>query len=305
MLSASVAATAVWSYVLLGRASRWEPWLRPTVLVAGLSAAAGVWGWRYLRGHAKLVLAAVAAFGLLAGPGAYTMDTVNTPHSGAIPTAGPTTLASFGGGPGAFGGTGRSAGGRGLPGGAPGSGAGSGLGGAGGGPGGAQPQGGPGPASGTGGAGGAFSSRAGVGGSIGGGAPQAGGGTAGGLLDASKPSTALVSLLSKDASRYKWVAATVGSNPAAGYQLATRGPVMALGSFNGTDPYPTLAEFERLVRAHEVHYFVASSGTGPGGGGAAGGTGSSAASAITAWVESNFQAETVGGATVYDLLRQR
>ena len=47
--------------------------------------------------------------------------------------------------------------------------------------------------------------------------------------------------------RYTWVAAAVGSNNAAGYQLATGEPVMAIGGFNGTDPSPTLAQFQQYV----------------------------------------------------------
>ena len=46
---------------------------------------------------------------------------------------------------------------------------------------------------------------------------------------------------------YTWVAAAVGSNNAAGYQLATGAPVMAVGGFNGTDPAPTLAQFQADV----------------------------------------------------------
>ena len=37
---------------------------------------------------------------------------------------------------------------------------------------------------------------------------------------------------------YTWAAAAVGSNEAAGYQLASGEPVMAIGGFNGTDPAP-------------------------------------------------------------------
>ena len=126
-----------------------------------------------------------------------------------------------------------------------------------------------------------------------GGAP--GGGGLGGLLDAGTPSTALVSLLKENASSYRWVAAAVGANSAAGIQLATDEPVMAIGGFNGTDPSPTLAEFQAYVAAGKVHYFI-------GGSGGRGGFGSSSSSnAITAWVTANFTAQTVGGVTVYDL----
>ena len=51
-----------------------------------------------------------------------------------------------------------------------------------------------------------------------------------------------------DADEFTWVAAAVGANSAAGYQLATERPVMAIGGFNGSDPAPTLAEFQALRR---------------------------------------------------------
>src|SRR6185369_7645508 len=115
---------------------------------------------------------------------------------------------------------------------------------------------------------------------------------AGGLLDGSTSSTALTALLEADASSYTWVAAAVGSNSAAGYQLATRQPVLAIGVFNGSDPSPTLAQLEAWVAAGRIHYFIAGGG-GPGGpGGIAGGPGG-VASQITSWVESTFTARTV------------
>ncbi len=76
--------------------------------------------------------------------------------------------------------------------------------------------------------------------------------------------------------------------------------MLAIGGFNGTDPSPTLAEFEALVAQGRIHYYLAgSSGGGFGGPGAGGG--SSSSSAITSWVEQNFASTTVGGVTVYDL----
>ena len=124
---------------------------------------------------------------------------------------------------------------------------------------------------------------------------QAPGGAMGGLLDASTPSTEVVSALSVNASDYRWVAAAMGSQNAAGLQLATGLPVMAIGGFNGSDPSPTLAQFQSYVAAGQVHYFAASSGRGGGPGGAAGG------SAITSWVQQNFSAVDIGGSTFYDL----
>ena len=82
------------------------------------------------------------------------------------------------------------------------------------------------------------------------------GGTPGGLLDASSPSDELKVLLQENADDYRWVAATVGANSAAGYQLAADEPVMAIGGFNGTDPTPTLAQFEEYVANGDIHYFV-------------------------------------------------
>ncbi|MFD0656160.1 mannosyltransferase YkcB-related protein [Thermocatellispora tengchongensis] len=91
----------------------------------------------------------------------------------------------------------------------------------------------------------------------------------------------------------------MGSNNAAGYQLASGEPVMAVGGFNGTDPAPTLERFQRYVAAGEIHYFLGG-GMGMGRGGAVEG-GSDEAARIAEWVRQNFAARTVGGVTVYDL----
>nr|WP_245234036.1 glycosyltransferase family 39 protein [Mycobacterium sp. PS03-16] len=127
-----------------------------------------------------------------------------------------------------------------------------------------------------------------------------GGGFAGpgGLLDAPDPGPAVVAALSADAARYRWAAAVVGSNNAAGYQLATGAPVMALGGFNGTDPSPTLEQFQRYVADDDVHYFIAGT-LGRLGDDAR--TGSRAAADITEWVESHYPAVDFGDVTIYDL----
>ncbi|WP_214410631.1 glycosyltransferase family 39 protein [Sphaerisporangium fuscum] len=133
------------------------------------------------------------------------------------------------------------------------------------------------------------------GGGLNGGGPR-GGGT--GLLFGSTPSAELTALLQRNASSYTWVAATVGSNNAAGHQLATGRPVMALGGFNGTDPAPSLATFKQYVAEGKIHYFI--------GGGMMGGRGgdtggSDDAQRIAAWVRSTYPARTAGGTTIYDL----
>jgi hypothetical protein len=73
--------------------------------------------------------------------------------------------------------------------------------------------------------------------------------------------------------------------------------VLAIGGFNGTDPDPTLAEFEALVAKGEIHYYLGENTETFGGG-----TGSSA---ITSWVAAHFTSETVGGVTVYNLTQEK
>ena len=97
----------------------------------------------------------------------------------------------------------------------------------------------------------------------------------------------------------------MNSNNAAGYQLASGEPVMAIGGFNGTDPAPTLAQFEKYVAEGKIHYYIAGGGGFGGGGGSAARSSSDDASQITSWVESHFTAKTVGGVTVYDLTSPR
>ena len=128
-----------------------------------------------------------------------------------------------------------------------------------------------------------------------GGAPTRGGqGGVGGLLNGSTSPAAVTKLLQTDADSYTWAAAAIGSNTASGYQLASGQSVMPVGGFNGSDPSPTLAQFEKYVANGQVHYFIAS-------GGAGGGPGGNGSSAITQWVEANFTAKTVSGVALYDL----
>jgi hypothetical protein len=128
-----------------------------------------------------------------------------------------------------------------------------------------------------------------------GGANTGGPGGRGGMgnfLDGSKPSAELTALLDADAAKYTWVAAAIGSNEASGYQLATQHSVMPIGGFNGSDPSPTLAQFQKLVSEHKIHYFI-------GGGMGFGGSGGS--SEISSWVKAHFASTTVDGVTLYDL----
>jgi hypothetical protein len=134
--------------------------------------------------------------------------------------------------------------------------------------------------------------RTGVGGRPGGGGFGGGGG---GLGGSTTVSSALVKLLEQDASSYKWVAATEGSEAAAPIELATGDAVMAIGGFNGTDPWPTLAAFEAAVAKHQIHYYVGQGSESFGGG--------QSSSTIASWVAAHFKSETVGGETVYNLIQ--
>ncbi len=316
-LAVALALSAWWAYAMLGRTPDWNGWLRWLVLAVGIVAALGVLAspiaGRGLR-RAVVVLGLGAA---LAAPLAFTIDAVATPSSGAIPTAGPSAaVGSFGGfGPG--GGFPARFAGRARPGGSFASGAVPGAGGFGrpGFAGGASgPSGGtfPPPGAGSGSRPGFGSGFAGRFGARTGGFAR-GGGAGGGLLNAATPGAAVIKLLRSDADHYSWVAAAVGANTAAGYQLGSGDPVMAIGGFNGTDPDPSLAAFKKLVAEGKVHYFIGG-GFGLGGfGGVFGGGGAPAAAgggsggessdsaAITSWVESHYQATTVDGVTLYDL----
>jgi 4-amino-4-deoxy-L-arabinose transferase-like glycosyltransferase len=287
----AVALTTGWAWALLNRTPSREPWLRTLVLVAGAAAVLTLVACMMRRRLARrLLVPAVVLAGLasLAGPMAYSAQTITTGHTGSTPAAGPES------------------------------------------------------------AGGGF--RMGGHGRAGGGGGAGGGGQ-------TSASTALDRALSANAGRYKWVAATSGSQSAASLELATGGePVMAIGGFNNQGGNLTLQKFKEYVARGEIHYYIASSagmggrafssaggsfspphgststgrpsgappsggtqttgGTGTGtrtgariGGGArtaGGGPGgmSTSNSAITTWVKAHFKKVTVGGQTMYDLTQR-
>jgi len=171
-------------------------------------------------------VAGLAVVACLAAPATYSLATAATPHSGALPSVGP----SRGGGP--FGG-------------------------------------------------------------INGGTRFGGGG----LLSSPTPHPDLTRLLSSD-NQFTWAAAVVGSNNAAGYQLASGMPVMAIGGFNGTDPSPTLDEFIAQVRARRIHYFIMGPTTMMGN---QSGGGALDSAAIRRWVEARYPELNIDGTTLYDL----
>ena len=113
-------------------------------------------------------------------------------------------------------------------------------------------------------------------------------------MNSSKPTQQLVDVLEHNADSYTWVAATVGANSASGYQLATEQSVMPIGGFNGTDPSPTLAQFQQYVQNGQVHYFIAGGMDRMGGG-------EGVSAEIANWVAAHFTSSTVDGVTLYDL----
>lgn len=239
VLAGTVLGTAVLAFVMLSRVPDWLPWLRWVIVVVGVAAAVLI-----VARAAAVVAATLAVVSALAAPAAYTLVTVTTPHTGAIPSSGPAHAGPAHGGPPPFGGPHRG------PVGPP--------------PGGTE------------------------------GRPPFGAG----LLDAPSATTELIALLTADAARFTWAAAVVGSNNAAGYQLAADVPVMAVGGFNGTDPAPTLAGFQQLVADGRIHWFIGSRIMAGQRGDHAG---SRDAADIAAWVQSRFVPRTVGGTVLYDL----
>ncbi|MFD0344518.1 ArnT family glycosyltransferase [Streptomyces sp. NPDC127117] len=293
-LGGTVAVTAYWSYVLLGRTTDYLPWLRTAVLVAGIVGALGLLLASRTGRRAAIVAVGLGFAASLAGPTAYAVSTLNTGHQGSIVTAGPS-----GGGMGGPGG-----GGRGGPGGGmrfPGQGNQQGNqqgGGMGRPPTGTPPGQGQGQANGRPGTPGNGQQPGAMPGMGEGFAGRGGGGGMGGLLNGASVGTEAGKLLEKNAGDYTWAAAAIGSQNAASYQLATGDPVMAIGGFNGSDPSPTLSQFEKYVEDGRIHYFISG-----GRGGGMGGNGTS--SQISSWVEENFEKVTAGSATFYDLTRPR
>jgi 4-amino-4-deoxy-L-arabinose transferase-like glycosyltransferase len=150
-----------------------------------------------------------------------------------------------------------------------------------------------------------------AGGSALGGVPGGRSGPGGG---ATNVDTALINYLEAHRGTAEYLVAAFTSQASAPIIIATGQPVITIGGFNGGDPAPTLAQFQKLVAAGKVKYVLVSSGgsggfgggggggaslgaageapTGsgggfPGAGGGAGGPGGGSGSSITQWVESH------------------
>ncbi len=226
VLAAMIAATGIWSYVLLGRDPEWLPWLRWVVLVGSLIGAGLLLASIAPLRRLAVIGLLVGSLTAISGTAAYAVATAATSHSGSIPASGPSGSAM--GGMGGFGGRGNGQ----LPG--------------------------------------------------------------GGATTVSSELTALL-----EATNTRWAAATTGAQSAAGLVLGTDKAIMAIGGFTGSDPAPTLEQFQQYVADGDISYFISGSF-----GGGRGGPGSASGSDIASWVEANFSSSTVGGTTVYDLTQE-
>jgi 4-amino-4-deoxy-L-arabinose transferase-like glycosyltransferase len=97
LLGAALLATTALADVLLGRASGWETWLRPLVVVLGVLAAIGVLARRARHvEHSRFAgaVGVIALSSVLLGPAAFSIATVGQHPSGGNPQAGPASTAS-------------------------------------------------------------------------------------------------------------------------------------------------------------------------------------------------------------------
>ncbi|MEU9223002.1 glycosyltransferase family 39 protein [Streptomyces massasporeus] len=295
VLPLALGVTAVWAAVLLRRASGWNTWLWPAVLVVMAPAVVGLFVFRSgvsgprLRLLAVSVAAAVVA--AVAGPAAYAWSVPSSGAGGGMggtnPTAGPATGSGFGG-PGGGGG-----GGRGIPGGTGEGGRQGGNAQAGGGfPAGGMPSGGqsgqapegtqagqaPGGIQGDQASGGTRGEQA-----PGGAGEESSGGTRGGPggggMGGGGASSELIAYLKKHQDGAKWLLAVSSSQGAAQLIVSSGEPVISMWGWSGSDKAMTLAKLKELVKKGELHYIQLGGGMGGGPGG-----GSSVSSEVTAWV---------------------
>jgi 4-amino-4-deoxy-L-arabinose transferase-like glycosyltransferase len=128
-----------------------------------------------------------------------------------------------------------------------------------------------------------------------------GGGRAGvfGPAGTASTDTALIAYLQAHRGSAEYLVAAFSSNSSASIIIATGQPVITIGGFNGGDPAPTLAQFQKLVAQGKVRYVLLNSGFG--GGGGPGGA-SAGGSAITQWVTQHGTQVSYGGSgSLYDV----
>ena len=129
--------------------------------------------------------------------------------------------------------------------------------------------------------------RAGNGGGFGGGNPVGDGGQA--------TSTALIDYLVANRGNAEWIVAVNGSGSAGQIELATGLPVMAMGGFTGSDPWPSLEKLQEYIASGQLRFVVVGGGLGGGIGGFGGNS-----SSVENWVASNCTAVTSVSSSLYD-----
>jgi 4-amino-4-deoxy-L-arabinose transferase-like glycosyltransferase len=117
------------------------------------------------------------------------------------------------------------------------------------------------------------------------------------LMFGDAPPAAVADVLRKLHPSATWVTATVGSETAANYQLELGRAVLPVGGFDGTDPFPTLEQFQHLVAEGKVASLVIQDlppltleGKGE-------------SARIVQWVRQNFPVQTSERAELYVLVR--
>ncbi|MEO5724610.1 MAG: glycosyltransferase family 39 protein [Ilumatobacteraceae bacterium] len=103
----------------------------------------------------------------------------------------------------------------------------------------------------------------------------------------------LVSYLEAHRGNAEFIVAAVGASTTEPIIIASGLPVLTIGGFNGSDPAPTLAEFQGLVAAGRVRYLLT------GAYGVRGGRASSGS--ILGWATEHGTLLRVGGMALYDL----
>jgi len=258
VLPAAIAASTVWSVVLLQRVSGSGTLYTVAEVVAGVAGAVAVIGLllgRFTKRQRLTGIAALAAVvALLAGPAAYSVSAATSSTNGTNPTAGPSTGGMGGGG----GGGGQKPSGSGGPGGSTsssksGSSSGKSMG---------QPPSGSGSSSSS----SSSSSTASE-------SKTSGGGGMGGE---SQVSSAMITYLKKNQDGATWLVAVATDQTASSIILESGQPVISMGGWSGSDNAMTLAKLKSLVKSGKLHYIVISSS----------GQGSSN-SEISTWVKKN------------------
>ncbi|WP_405727189.1 glycosyltransferase family 39 protein [Streptomyces sp. NBC_01537] len=255
VLPVAIAASGIWSVVLLQRVSGSGTAYTVAEIVAGAGSVLAILGLlagRFLGKNRLVGIAALAAVvALLAGPTAYSLSAATSATNGTNPTAGPSTGGGMGGGGGGMGG-GSAPSGTGAKSGSM--------------PSGTKPTGNP-PSGGMGGSSSSSSSS-----STSSSTQQQAGGGGGGM--GGSVSSDMITYLLKHQDGATWLVAVSNDQTASSIILASGQPAMSMGGWSGNDNSMTLAKLKALVKAGKLHYIMVSS-TG----------GQSSNSEITAWVK--------------------